>query len=263
MTTQGRDAWGTALSRRSVIGCAGAAALASLPVAHAQASTPGSTPAASPVALAPGFGQEFLFVQTAEAGSWQPKPGEEDVYLLTLSSAAAQTIYFSDRPGRVVGTVPMQQFLDGLGFTPDNPPNAAVVTGTGDEEDVLVIELLNPVYEAEADTLTYEARVLEGYQGEGLGNLVEQQTDVQLPATFGHTSLFIDDCNDIATCFKITLGLQPEPVASVPGGPIGTCWSWAHAQCRPCNGEPLSYYGDLCNSAHPEKCNGHCFVSVE
>jgi hypothetical protein len=31
-------------------------------------------------------------------GTWAPKAGADGVYTLTLSGAAAQTIYFSDRP---------------------------------------------------------------------------------------------------------------------------------------------------------------------
>ena len=39
---------------------------------------------------------------------------------------APQTIAFSDRPERIVVQAPMQQFLDGLGFSVENPPNAAI-----------------------------------------------------------------------------------------------------------------------------------------
>ena len=40
----------------------------------------------------------------------------------------AATIYFSDRPERIFGDLPTQEFLDTLGFTPDFPPNAALIT---------------------------------------------------------------------------------------------------------------------------------------
>ena len=249
------------LTRRTALATGTAATLTGFGLRRvgAQESTPAASPAVAPVADAPGFGQEFLFVQTAEAGSWQPTPGKEGVYTLTLTGAAAQTVYFSDRPDRIVGAVPMQQFLDGLGFTPDNPPNAAVVTGTGDDEDVLVIELRNPAYEAEADTLTYEAVVLEGYAEEGLAFVAERQEDGELPDTFGTTSLFIDDCNDIVNCRSGALAVVVGPV---PGGPISTCWSPQHIQCRPCYGDTLRYYGQLCNDTYPD-CAGECFVSVE
>lgn len=92
-----------------------------------------------------------------------PKAGENGVYTLTLTDTPDQTVYFSDRPARVVGVAPLQQFLDGLGFSPQNQPNAALVAQTAIGEDVLVIELLNPRNDEAAHTLTYDARVLENY----------------------------------------------------------------------------------------------------
>ena len=93
---------------------------------------------------------EFLFVQSFDGGTWTPKAGADGVYTLTLTGAAAQTIYFSDRPERDTGLAPNQPFLDGLGFTPENPPNAAIVVQTeSGEQDVLVVEFFTPVYDAE------------------------------------------------------------------------------------------------------------------
>jgi hypothetical protein len=60
----------------------------------------------------------MLFVQTFASGSLLPKEGEEGTFILTLNGGYGRTIGFSDRPERIVGSVPTQQFLDGLGFTP-------------------------------------------------------------------------------------------------------------------------------------------------
>ena len=82
-----------------------------------------------------------------------------------------------------MGTVPTDRFLDALGFTPISPPNAAVVVTTPEgERDVLVVELVNPVYsrsygENGEDVLTYEATVLSGYQGTGLAEWTPQVDD--------------------------------------------------------------------------------------
>lgn len=244
-------------SRRQVV--AGGFAL----VAGASASrtlAQGATPEASPVPAEPGFAQKFLFVQTAESGTWQPKADQPDTYILTLTGAAAQTVYFSDRPERIVGTVPMQRFLDTLGFTPDNPPNAAVVTGSGDDEDVLVIELRNPSYDADLNTLTYDAQVLGDYQEDGLSFVAERQQDTDLPESFGTASVFIDDCNDIVNC---RVGALANVVGPVPGGPIGTCWSPKRIECRPCDGNTIRYYSQICNETYPDDCAGLCYVSVE
>ena len=58
----------------------------------------------------------FMFVQNAQSGTLIPVEGEDDLYTLTLMNVSPQTIAFSDRPERVVIQVPMQKFLDGLGF---------------------------------------------------------------------------------------------------------------------------------------------------
>lgn len=228
------------LTRRAALGAGLAGAIAPLGMRRAVAQD--ATPAATPV---PTTGQEFLFVQTAEAGRWEPKPGESGTYLLTLTGAASQTIYFSDRPERIVGTVPVDQFLDVLGFTPANPPNAALVTGHGDDEEVLVIELLAPAYDPGTDTLTYEARVLEDYQEEGLAFVAARQADIDLPESFGETSLFIDDCPDSDFwCFRTCL----DAPGTVYG--VGTCWSYFPPGCFPCDAQ-------LCNETFPE-CDDAC-----
>jgi uncharacterized membrane protein len=75
----------------------------------------------------------YMFVQSAHSGSLIPVEGEMN-YTLTLEGVAPQTIAFLDRPERVVAQVSMQKFLDGLGFSPENPPNAAIEILEGDEE---------------------------------------------------------------------------------------------------------------------------------
>lgn len=123
------------LSRRSALrqGGVGIAAatlgVTGLRAVTAQNATPSAaTPGASPAAMGTvGENGAFLFVQTARSGTWAPKAGENGVYTLTLTDTPDQTVYFSDRPARVVGVAPLQQFLDGLGFSPQNQPNAALV----------------------------------------------------------------------------------------------------------------------------------------
>lgn len=160
----------------------------------------------------------LLFTQTFEGGTWEPKAGETDLYVLTLIGASAQTAYFSDRPERIFGLTPTQQFLNQLGFTPENPPNAAIVAETPDGEDVVIIELLNPVYDHATATLTYDARVLTDYEGAALAHAAVQQTDFELVTPFGQGGLFIDslsggpswtcDCASICTfCVQTVSGI--------------------------------------------------------
>jgi hypothetical protein len=195
-----------------------------------------------PSADSAGTDSEFLFVQPFEGGTWTPKAGEEDVYTLTLSGIAAQTTFFSDRPERITGLTPTGAFLDGLGFDIANPPNAAIVALTDSgEQDVLVMELFSPVYDAEDTTLSYEASVLSDYDGRGIAHLAQQQTDYELSASFGPGSLFIDDCPDVVeSCYNWAHRLGPITV--------GTCWSWEAPGCIACR-----VYSAECKALYPEQ----------
>ncbi len=146
----------------------------------------------------------FLFVQTATSGSFTanpsagtpaadatPAPGGGADYLLTLAGHTGRTIYFSDRPERIFGEGPTDQFIDTLGFSTFNPPNAALVTNDADgNEDTLVVELIEPVYDAGAATVTYGVNILSDYEGSGLAHATGQQADEDLAPTFGNASLF-------------------------------------------------------------------------
>jgi hypothetical protein len=250
---------GARLPRRRAL-AAGAAGLAAVGLAR-RSDAPAAqeaTPAASPGAEA--TGPAFLFVQLAEGGTWAPKPDEDGVYLLTLAGPSAQTVYFSDRPARVVGTVPTDDFLEALGFTAAEPPNAAVVVRTPDgEEDVLVVELFDPVYTRDfgaggAGALTYEARVLTEYQGEGLAGWAPQAADNRLPAAFSQASLFIDDCANGRVCCK-----DPMNASFVIPTTIGCCWSWSSVSCKPCG----SNYDAFCNEHYPSQCHGQCYATFD
>lgn len=212
----------------------------------------------------------FLFVQTAGSGTFTPNPeagtpeaggtptvGGGADYLLTLEGHHGGTVYFSDRPERIFGNAPTQQFLDGLGFAPANPPNAALVTQTETGEDeAVVLELLNPSYDESSGTLTYGATILSEYQGEGLTHVAAQQQDTELPESFGRASLFIDDCPDITDCVLITFSGLGLSAGSIPGGPYGTCWSWSDFACELCS-ESASDLEGLCNNTYSD-CRGEC-----
>ena len=110
---------------------------------------------------------ELLFVQTFRAGAVAPKEGTAGRFTLTLEGGHGQTVYFSDRPDRRVGTTPTDRFLNLLGFPDDNPPNAALVVETAPgETDVAVIELFAPIYDEATGGVTYEVEVLENWEAE-------------------------------------------------------------------------------------------------
>ena len=252
-------------SRRGVIGgtAAGLAALA-LGRTAAQDATPAGTadPGGGPPPATPGEDRAFMFVQTFASGSFHPNPhggtpdargtpttGGGAAYLLTLAGHHGETIYFSDRPDRVFGEAPTQRFLAGLDFAPANPPNAALVAQTGTGDNVVVLELIEPAYAADAGTVTYGAELLASYQGEGLAHVAEQQLDTALPETFGRASLFIDDCPALTDCWRPSGPFEvPIPMEPLPGGRVGMCWSWSDYGCTPCDGRGRGYYNDRCNN---------------
>jgi hypothetical protein len=102
---------------------------------------------------------EALFAQTARELT-------TDGDKVTLHGLSPATLYFSDRPQRVVGHLTTKKFVEewGLGensFAVD-PPNAVIsFVEAGDEtpEDAIVV-LKDPVIEG--DKLTYTVDMLEG-----------------------------------------------------------------------------------------------------
>ena len=205
-----------------------------------------------------------LFVQTAAGGTFLPNTlatpdgMEHGTYLLTLSGHPGQTIGFSDRPQRNFGQLATPAFLEALGFTPDNPPNAALVVSTPDgTDDILVLELLNPSYDDEAGLLLYEANILGEYAGEVLSPVADRQQDQELVSEFDHASLFIDDCADL------TIGCRDAQCNSVGDvGNHGMCWNWDAFECQPCDGG-WSGMAQLCNSTYPAQCGGQCQTSSQ
>jgi len=181
----------------------------------------------------------YMFVQSAHSGSFIPVEGEENLYTLTLEGVSPQTIAFSDRPERVVEQVPMQKFLDGLGFSPKNPPNAAIDILEGNEsQDVMVVELFDPVYNAANQTLQYNVSVLEipnhSY------TIFNERHDESLPEQFGPAALFIDDCPDCYICCY-------RKDDSCPGCyRTGQCWFLV---CCRCNDDD-TYYLNKCKDLY-------------
>jgi hypothetical protein len=116
---------------------------------------------------------EAMFVQVAKSYS---ADGEK----VTFHGLAPATLFFSDRPQRVVGHLTAQQFVDEWGkgensFAAD-PPNAVLsFLEAGDEapEDAIVV-LKDP--KLEGDQITYGYELLEG----------------TVPPSGEHVSVFID-----------------------------------------------------------------------
>jgi hypothetical protein len=229
----------------------------------------------------------FLFVQTFGAGSLAPKAGDLGLLTLTADHLAGQTVYFSDRPERIVGLVSTERFLgagaknvdspatpeSGLGFTPANPPNAALVFASANDPSdpgaVIVVELIDPTYDPATGLATYDIKVLADETAVDL--TLEQQplSAADAPRQFEAASLFIDDCpNGSVYCITpetIDPNNNPPETPSQQLGlnvDIGFCYDWAGACCWPCGGPSSVAYTDTCNSTFPA-CNNNCTVSVQ
>jgi hypothetical protein len=195
-----------------------------------------ATPAPDATPVAEGEEPVFLFVQTFASGRGDvnpgagtpsaggtPNPAGGAPFLLTLEGHTGQTIYFSDRPDRIVGALPTEDFLDQLGFTPENPPNAALVAEFRTGQGVVVLDLIEPGYDPESGTLVYGAEILEGYGGENLMPVLAEQVAERLPAEFGPAALFIDSGTIIYGPTGDFSGYRESGMVSVSGldGPMG------------------------------------------
>jgi hypothetical protein len=234
---------------------------------------PGATPAAE------GEDPVFMFVQTFASGRGDinpgagtpvangvPTPAGGAPFLLTLEGHTGQTIYFSDRPDRIVGATPTGDFLDNLGFSAANPPNAALVAEFQTGQGVVVLQLLEPVYDPDTGTLTYGAEGMGTYIGGGLEPVARDQVESRLPAEFGPAALFIDDCPNYTNCMMevwASFGGEPvfvgiEAIGPIPNGPYKACFNKDGAICAPCD-TTLEKLEVMCNAAYADICYGYCF----
>ncbi len=244
---------------------AGALAAAGVSFASAQDGTPqADVPMATAAPENAASSVPYLFVQSFESGSIMPTEGMDGRFTVTLQHGLGQTLYFSDRPERVVGSSPTPQFLEGLGFPEDNPPNAAMVLDDGaGGVNIAVVELFNPMFDPVSPGVTYEIEVLQDYQSSLEMGFTEAPSDLSaLPETFGATHLFIDDCPD-AEVYCVRTDMRGNPrVGSF--GQIGHCYSWGDIACITCGSQnftgAVNYWTEQCNSAFSGECEGNCYA---
>ncbi len=188
-------------------------------------------------------GPTMLYIQSFQAGSVVPKDGAEGRYTLTLEQGLGHTVFFSDRPDRIFGSMPTPRFLAELGFPDDNPPNAALVVEAAEgQTEVAVVELFDPTYDEASRTATYEVAVLAEWEREGsqAGEAGFSETTADLATllpTFGAAHLFIDDyvsalaagvcysagCGACNACASTTDGLVCYETGGISCHPDFTC----------------------------------------
>lgn len=249
------------MNRRQVMAqggaVAGVAAVAGVGLTSASAMAAQSTPETDQASA--NLTSSTLFVQSFLSGNVAPG-AEAHNFTVNLEHGLGQTIYFSDRPQRLVGTLQTADFLAKLGFLPDNPPNAAIIAEQSDGSTVFaVVELFNPTYDADEANLTYEATVLDDWQRMDM-EFEHDPMDLQgEAATFGAAHILIDgilDCPDAELQCR-----KEDKVVGTLNDHDGYCYSWANIACVPCQpwGVEPSYFTDLCNQSF-EACEGDCGV---
>ncbi|MXN66934.1 hypothetical protein GR183_18630 [Stappia sp. GBMRC 2046] len=102
---------------------------------------------------------ELLFVQTS--GGVTLGDGK-----LTLKKASPNTLYFSDRPERIVGRVTTRDFVDHWASGDDSfkqdPPNAVLTADNGGSAEEVTMVLRAP--RIEGSSLVYDVEILNGTQ---------------------------------------------------------------------------------------------------
>jgi hypothetical protein len=166
----------------------------------------------------------LLFVQQAQQGSFEPVAGQDGVYTLTLRGADPKVLYFSDRPERDAGTLSVDTMLEALGYAKgDPPPNAAIqITDGAAEANVRAVELLNPSYDAQSRTMTYQAHPLDKWTKPGMASLASD-VDGAIPTQFDRVTLFIDDA--LHTCTVEVSNVAAQTLESA-GSSMGEHDSW-------------------------------------
>jgi hypothetical protein len=208
--------------------------------------------------------KEFMFVQSYRSGRIEAKSGDESRYVVTLEDGLGHTVYFSDRPDRIVGATPTGQFLRGLGFAADNPPNAAMVIHTSEgRTDIAVVELFDPIFDPDSASVTYEMDLLANWQSSADPVLDETPFDLAgMSPGFGPAQLFIDACptTDISCdCYDHRDPNNPQHGLATIVRDADMCWNYS--LCQPCEpyGHELpsrcatyDYWNDMCKNLRPE-----------
>jgi hypothetical protein len=159
---------------------------------NATATTSGATNETTTTAASPASnnmtGAMFLFIQGAQSGSVSEVNATTST--LELSDVSDKTIMFSDRPNRIVSSVSTTNFIGNWSTGPDSfaadPPNAVLVLDDEEQrQDLAVIELYNPEYDSEANTLRYDITAENA-------TTTTTSSSIDLPSEFGQSTLVID-----------------------------------------------------------------------
>jgi hypothetical protein len=154
-------------------------------------------------------GVTFLFIQHAQSGSVSEVNATTST--LELSDVSDKTIMFSDRPDRIVASQSTSDFVGNWTMGEDSfaadPPNAVLILDDDDEveqrQDLAIIELYNPEYDSEANTLRYDIVEFSAVTTTTATTTTTTTPSINLPSEFGQSTLVIDAGEeDVHWCYS-------------------------------------------------------------
>lgn len=141
----------------------------------------------------------YLFIQSASKAVIEQVPSHPDQYQLILTQIQPFVSYFSDRPNRITGIIPVNQFLDiwknGNNSFSKVPPNVGVsgskIHGFFNKTATsFVLELSHPRYDLKNKSLSYDVKFLSSNKPSDLSSTIILQ----------NATLFFDDMSCPSCC---------------------------------------------------------------
>jgi len=125
---------------------------------------------------------KFFAIQHAQSGSISEI--NDTAYTLELNNISDKTILFSDRPDRIVKSISTSDFIENWSvgedsFAVDAPNVVLVVDEQEGTQDIVIIELFNPVYNGNKKTLKFDITL-------------DNNESIELPSEFESTTLVMD-----------------------------------------------------------------------
>ncbi|MGD1836684.1 MAG: hypothetical protein ACPKPY_01325 [Nitrososphaeraceae archaeon] len=125
---------------------------------------------------------KFFAIQHANSGTIAEI--NATVYSLELNDVSEKTILFSDRPDRIVTSASTADFVGNWSvgennYATDVPNTVLVVDEQEGKQDVVIVELFNPVYDVDKNVLKYDITP-------------DNATSIDLSNKFGQSTLIID-----------------------------------------------------------------------
>ena len=123
----------------------------------------------------------FLYIQHANSGSISEI--NATFYELELNDVSGKTILFSERPDRIVASKSTLDFIGNWSTGKDSfavdAPNAVLVIDEIKEQNDVILELFNPIYDVDKKALKYDVTP-------------DNATSIDLPGEFEQPILIID-----------------------------------------------------------------------